>query len=223
MLKSHYALHFEDKVPCQPCKEMGLNLEKKFTPESLVMHKKRFHSTGADHVCEEVGCGLVFRTCAHLRRHEIDQHSVSKETKFMCSICQHFFPSNFQLSTHMDSCEAGRSRTLFRKQLADSLTWLGKGVYTCNFCGQKFHPPRPTTSSLPLARSHVVNVHNQTHLRKTKMSWTQGVEGLNMAKKEARKRKQTQMMKQTVNRKDESHSDAYQESDVETKENLVQP
>jgi hypothetical protein len=33
------------------------------------------------------------------------------------------------------------------------------------------------------ARKHVVSVHQQTHLRRTKMSWTQGIQGLNENKK----------------------------------------
>ena len=54
------------------------------------------------------------------------------------------------------------------------------------------------------------------------MSWTQGVDGLNMAKKEARKRKQAEMTKQTANGNDESYLNTYQENDIEAKENLVQ-
>jgi hypothetical protein len=34
-----------------------------------------------------------------------------------------------------------------------------------------------------LARKHVVSLHQQTHLRRTKMSWTQGIQGLNENKK----------------------------------------
>jgi len=188
-LNSHMLEHTVGKLHCETCLTLGLNMEKKFTSESLVAHNKRFHTKEREYFCEEPGCQESGETRAHLRRHEIDQHSMSKKTKFMCSICQHFFPTNFQLSSHMDSCEAGRSRTLFRKQLADSLTWCGSGVYKCNHCGESFHPPRPTTSSLPKARNHVVTVHKQTHLRKSVMSWTQGVDGLNIAKKEARKRK----------------------------------
>ena len=71
--------------------------------------------------------------------------------------------------------------------IADCLTWKGAGVYVCNFCQETFEPPRPTASSLPLARKHVVTVHKMNHLRKAKMSWTQGVEGLNMKKKAQRK------------------------------------
>merc|ERR1711974_240968 len=36
-------------------------------------------------------------------------------------------------------------------------------------------------------RKHVVTVHKMNHLRKAKMSWTQGVEGLNLKKKALRK------------------------------------
>ena len=32
-------------------------------------------------------------------------------------------------------------------------------------CGEKFEPPRPSASSLPNARKHVVLVHKKTHLR----------------------------------------------------------
>ena len=71
--------------------------------------------------------------------------------------------------------------------IADCLTWMGNGVYVCNFCQETFQPPRPTASSLPLARKHVVTVHKMNHLRKAKMSWTQGVEGLNLKKKALRK------------------------------------
>jgi hypothetical protein len=39
------------------------------------------------------------------------------------------------------------------------------------------------TLSLFSARKHVVSVHQQTHLRRTKMSWTQGIQGLNENKK----------------------------------------
>jgi len=187
---SHCELHTVGKLGCDLCIQLNLNLDKKFTSNSLAAHKKRFHkSNGEEFYCGEVGCGAVAESPAHLRRHEIDQHSVSKETKFMCSICQHFFPSNFQLSSHMESCSAGRSRTLIRQLMSDCLTWEGKGVYRCNLCGESFHPPRPTASSLPKARNHVVKVHKKTHLRKAKMSWTQGVRGLNQSKKDARRRK----------------------------------
>jgi len=187
---SHCDLHTVGKLACNLCIQLNLNLDKKFTSNSLVAHKKRFHKSEGELLhCGEVGCEAVAQSPAHLRRHQIDQHTVSKETKFMCSICQHFFPSNFQLSSHMESCSAGRSRTLFRQLLSECLTWQGKGIYRCKLCGISFHPPRPTASSLTEARSHVVKVHKKTHLRKAKMSWTQGVEGLNQSKKDARREK----------------------------------
>jgi hypothetical protein len=37
---------------------------------------------------------------------------------------------------------------MFRKLIADCLTWEGGGVYSCNFCQEQFLPPRPTASSL---------------------------------------------------------------------------
>jgi len=187
--KNHVALHTSGKLPCELCRDLELNIDKHFTKESLAAHLKRFHTPGSFE-CKVVDCGAVVSSAAHLRHHVTVNHSQAQQkAEFTCEICKTSFPRNFQLQTHLESCKAGRSRTLFRQHIADSLSWEGKGVYRCNLCGETFNPPRPTTSSLPLARKHLISVHNKTSLRKTKMSWTQGVEGLNLAKKAARRRR----------------------------------
>ena len=46
-------------------------------------------------------------------------------------------------------------------------------IFSCNMCGEKFEPPRPSASSLPNARKHVVLVHKKTHLRYFNVFFTQ--------------------------------------------------
>jgi len=195
--KNHVDQHVTGKLSCNACRDLRLNLDKQFTKESLAAHMKRFHANG-DFQCKVGGCDEIFGSAAHLKHHEINHHpQLKQKATFACQICQASFARKTQLQTHMQSCEAGRSRTLFRQHIADCLTWEGKGVYSCNLCSEKFHPPRPTTSSLPLARKHLISVHNKVNFRKTKMSWTQGVEGLNMEKKAERQRKRPSSNKKT--------------------------
>jgi hypothetical protein len=187
--KDHQLLHTVGKLPCPLCQEMDQGGEKRFTKASLSAHTRRIHKKGR-FPCKTEGCSTVCGTVAELRQHERQEHFQglpAAQLQYMCEICQHTFPRKHQLDWHLDSCQAGRSRSRFRKMIADCLTWMGNGVYVCNFCQEAFQPPRPTASSLPLARKHVVTVHKMNHLRKAKMSWTQGVDGLNMKKKAARK------------------------------------
>ena len=126
-----------------------------------------------------------------MKMHQRQVHFIGlppQKIRYMCQICGYTFPKKQQLEWHVTSCQAGRSRSRFRQEIADCLTWLGKGVYKCNFCDQEFRPPRETASSLPLARKHVVSVHKMNHLRRAKMSWTQGIEG-QPPKRASKKRK----------------------------------
>ena len=187
--KDHQLLHTQGKLPCELCQGMDQGGEKRFTKASLAAHMRRIHKEGRFE-CKTEGCGIVCSTVADLRSHERQEHFQglpASRLQYMCDICHHTFPRRQQLDWHLDSCQAGRSRSRFRKMIADCLTWMGNGVYVCNFCQETFQPPRPTASSLPLARKHVVTVHKMNHLRKAKMSWTQGVEGLNLKKKALRK------------------------------------
>ena len=187
--KDHVSLHSEGKLPCHLCQALDQGGEKRFTKASLAAHLRRIHREGS-FPCRVEGCGASLGTLAELRSHERQEHQAglpARSLQYMCELCQHTFPRKQQLDGHLESCQAGRSRSRFRKMIADCLTWQGDGVYQCNFCQETFAPPRPTASSLPLARRHVVSVHKMHHLRKAKMSWTQGVEGLNMKKKAERK------------------------------------
>lgn len=187
--KDHVLLHSVGKLPCEICKTMDQGGDKRFTKASLAAHMRRIHKEG-EFPCKTEPCQEVFKTVAELKMHERQQHFVglpASKLQYMCEICNHTFPRKQQLEWHLDSCQAGRSRSRFRKMISDCLTWMGNGVYACNFCRETFQPPRPTASSLPLARKHVVTVHKMNHLRKAKMSWTQGVEGLNVKKKAQRR------------------------------------
>ena len=181
--KDHLQLHSVGKFPCTLCQQLELGGDKRFTKASLAAHVKRIHRAGS-YKCGD--CSQVLDTLAQLRSHQRQEHLQGVPAcrlQFLCPLCQHTFPRRHQLEWHLKSCQAGRSRTAFRNKIADCLTWRGEGVYQCNLCHQLFSPPRPTASSLPLARKHMVSVHNMNHLRKVKMSWTQGVEGLNSKKK----------------------------------------
>ena len=171
-------------MACGLCQALDLAGDtKRFTKASLAAHIKRIHRAG-EFPCQH--CSQVAASLAELRSHQRQEHLLgipASRLQFLCQLCQQTFPRRQQLEGHLESCQAGRSRSAFRRKISDCLTWLGGGVYSCNFCQQLFHPPRPTASSLPLARKHVVSVHKMNHLRKVKMSWTQGVEGLNTKKK----------------------------------------
>ena len=191
--KDHMLLHSVGKLPCEICQTMDQGGEKRFTKASLAAHMRRIHKEG-EFPCKTDSCQEVFKTVAELKMHERQLHFVglpASKLQYMCEICNHTFPRKQQLEWHLDSCQAGRSRSRFRKMISDCLTWMGNGVYVCNFCRETFQPPRPTASSLPLARKHVVTVHKMNHLRKAKMSWTQGVEGLNAKKKAERRERAT--------------------------------
>ena len=173
--KDHLELHSVGKVACTLCQELELEDGKRFTKASLAAHMKRIHREGR-YPCDH--CSEVLDTQAHLKRHHRLEHLMgipASKLEFLCQLCDHTFPRKQQLEWHLKSCQAGRSRSGFRNKISSCLTWLGDGVYQCNFCQQTFTPPRPTASSLPLARKHVVSVHKMNHLRKVKMSWTQGL------------------------------------------------
>ena len=183
VFRDHLQLHVEGKVLCGLCQDLNQGGNKRFTKASLAAHIKRIHREG-EYPCQH--CSEVATTLAELRLHQRREHLVgipASRLQFLCQLCQQTFPRRQQLEWHLESCQAGRSRSAFRKKISDCLTWRGGGVYSCNFCQKLFHPPRPTASSLPLARKHVVSIHQMNHLSKVKMTWTQGVEGLSSKKK----------------------------------------
>jgi len=175
----HKLSHTQGKLPCPDCTINPLKSKKQpamFSKRTLQNHIKTFHSHGS-FICE--GCGSSnekqkeFSTKHELLIHQVNCDGKAESKMFACQICEYKFPTRSRLNKHAKRCEAGRSRTLFRKQISDILVYLGKGSYQCNFCSQQFHPhPNdPLKAGLPKARNHVVTKHGMRHMRKLKMQW----------------------------------------------------
>ncbi|XP_023324966.1 uncharacterized protein LOC111698769 isoform X2 [Eurytemora carolleeae] len=170
--REHLLVHTEGKLNCSQCPPDSTST---YTREALKTHLKNFHTAG-EFPCVVQGCETVLPTKSELREHQSTEHSTlmrGKDNMFHCYICDYQFPTRTRLNKHVKICEAGRTKTLFRKQISDVLQWIEKGSYRCTFCQAEFHPEPGdvTLTGLPEARNHVVNVHGMRHMRRLKMGW----------------------------------------------------
>jgi len=177
LFQEHKLSHSQGKIGCEECASKPTKSKKSpalFNKRTLQVHIKTFHSPGT-FICQRCGIGNQpkFTTKHQLMVHEITCHDKKESKVYSCDICDYSFPTRSRLKKHVKRCEAGRSRTLFRKQISDILEYLGKGSYKCTFCDQQFHPhPKdPLKAGLPEARNHVVTKHGMRHMRKLKMQW----------------------------------------------------